>query len=256
MLAMLLVAASVAAAEPVAELPPAAHAPASFTVRGGRITAELQGVPRDEALRELATTLGADVWGEVQNPVPVSHRFDEASVARTLDRLLGAQNFILRYDGDGRLARIELLGLALPRATPNGSRPGQRGRPATFDQLLARHRPVPVTGNLRTAARRDTAPLPQLIALAILQPDPAVRAEAARTVLRAIEGDASLRQAMLVWLRSADAASVAALAQQRARIRAADVLGLVAREARTPLLRTRAAQGLAQLRAPTSTARR
>lgn len=253
MLAMLLVAASVAAADPAVVAPPVVDPPA-FAIRSGRVTAELHDVPRDQALRELASELGADVWGEVLDPVPISHRFVDVPVARALDRLLGAQNFLLRYDGDGRLAEIELMGLALPRA-PAGGR-GKRAAPMSFDQLLARHAPVPVTGALRAAVRKDAAPLPQLVALAVLQPDATVRAEAARSVLRAVEGDAALRQAMLERLRGTDTAAVAAIARQRGRMRAEELLGIVAREARTPLLRTRAAQALVQLQRPAATAQR
>lgn len=253
MLAMLLVAASVAAADPAVVAPPIVEPPA-FAIRSGRVTAELHDVPRDLALRELAIELGADVWGEVLDPVPVSHRFVDVPVARALDRLLGAQNFLLRYDADGRLAGIELIGLAVPR-TPANQR-GKRATHASFDQLLARHAPVPVTDPLRSVVRKDVAPLPQLVALAILQPDRTVRAQAARAVLRAVEGDPALRQAMLERLRVADTAAVAATARQRGRQRAEELLGLIAREARTPLLRTRAAQALAQIQRPPATAHR
>jgi signal transduction histidine kinase len=253
MLAMLLLAASVVGGDPVADARSPTEPP-HFAVRSGRVSAELHDVPRDAALQALAKALGAEVWGAVRDPVPVSHRFADVPIARALDRLLGPQNFLLRYGADGRVASIELIGVAQPPAPAP-----ERGKPAAearFDQLLARHPPVPVTGALRTAVRQDTTPLPQLVALAILQPDAQVRTDAARTVLRAVEDDATLRAAMLERLRGADTAAIVRLARQRGRTRAEELLGLVSREARTPLLRVRAAQALAELERPATTAQR
>lgn len=253
MLAMLVLAASVATADATSDAPSLAPPP-RFTVRAGRVSADLQSVPRDEALQALAAQLGAEVWGAVRNPVPVSHRFDDVPIDRALDRLLGRQNFLLRYDADGRIASIELIGLSVPRAATAAR--GTPARDVRFDQLLARHPPVPVTGALRGVVRKDAAPLPQLVALAILQPDAQVRTEAARAVLRAVEGDGTLRAAMLERLRGADTAAIVRLTRQRGRTHADELLGLVAREARTPLLRVRAAQVLAELRRPAATAQR
>lgn len=102
--------------------------PQFLDYRDDRLTVRVQQVRLNEVLGEIGRETGADIWGEVRVPREVSAEFDGVPFAEALTRLLGDQNFTLRYDRNGELRAVELLGDAQPptasaRAAPDTSPP-------------------------------------------------------------------------------------------------------------------------------------
>src|SRR2546427_12127778 len=81
-----------------------------------RLTVNVQEVPLVEVVTEIAHQSGADLRGQVCRPRDVSAAFEGEPLAAALERLLGEQNFTLRYGRDGQLQVIQLLGPPEARA--------------------------------------------------------------------------------------------------------------------------------------------
>ena len=81
-----------------------------------RLTVNVQEVPLVEVVTEIAHQSGADLRGQVCRPRDVSAAFEGEPLAAALERLLGEQNFTLRYGRDGQLRVIHLLGQPEARA--------------------------------------------------------------------------------------------------------------------------------------------
>src|SRR5712692_2970270 len=84
--------------------------------RNDLLTVNVQEVPLVEVVTEIARQGGADLRGQVCRPRDVSAAFEAEPLAAALERLLGEQNFTLRYGRDGQLRVIQLLGQPEARA--------------------------------------------------------------------------------------------------------------------------------------------
>jgi hypothetical protein len=78
--------------------------------REDRLTLHVQEVPLTEVVAEIARQSGAELRGQVYKPREVSAAFEDQPLVPALERLLGEQNFTLRYGRDGQLRMIHLLG--------------------------------------------------------------------------------------------------------------------------------------------------
>ena len=78
--------------------------------RDDRLTVDLQGAPLADLLTEFGHRSGAKIRGHVRKPRDLNVSFDEVPLPHALERLLGEQNFTLRYGPGNRLEAIELLG--------------------------------------------------------------------------------------------------------------------------------------------------
>jgi len=78
--------------------------------REDRLTLQVQEVPLTEVVAEIARQSGAELRGQVRKPREVSAAFESQPLVPALERLLGEQNFTLRYGPDGQLRMIQLLG--------------------------------------------------------------------------------------------------------------------------------------------------
>jgi len=78
--------------------------------RDDRVTLHVREVPLTEVLAEIARQSGAELRGQVCKPREVSAAFEGQPLVPALERLLGEQNFTLRYGPDGQLRMIQLLG--------------------------------------------------------------------------------------------------------------------------------------------------
>ena len=159
----------------------------------GLLTVRLEHVPLDLVVERLEQETGVRFHGELLDWREVTKRFDAVPLAEALDRILGRQNFILRYDAAGHPASVELGGLPQPRQSPK-TRP--TASPANVLQLLGTAPAVTVTPALRDALHTNTASLTQLFLAALQQTDAGVRAEARRTFLNAVESNRGLRDAL------------------------------------------------------------
>jgi hypothetical protein len=86
-----------------------------------RLTVHAEGAPLADVVREIGRQSGAEVVGEVRKPRAVRQSLDRVPLVDALVRLLGEQNFTLRYGPEGKLRTIHLLGeplAAAARTTP------------------------------------------------------------------------------------------------------------------------------------------
>src|SRR5438093_13269035 len=97
----------------------------------------VEKVPLADVVREIGRQSGAEIVGEVRKPRDVSRQFDRVPLVDALVRLLGEQNFTLRYGSEGKLRTISLLGEPLAAAaqttpadasTPDQAAPTRRHR--------------------------------------------------------------------------------------------------------------------------------
>jgi len=119
--------------------------------------ARLSGMPNSEILEELARQSGAEIRGQVREPREVTADFESVPLPEALARLLGEQNFALVYGKGGRLKAVRLLGgsqeVAEASAKPAGTTLAAAAAtfPGSLAELIDRHPPVPVTGQLADA---------------------------------------------------------------------------------------------------------
>jgi hypothetical protein len=231
--------------------------------RSDRLSVQLEGVPLEEVLARIAEASGAEVRGAPRHSRDVTADFEDVPMPEALHRLLGDQNFMLRYAEGDRLRTIELFGSAAdaPQVTLSAASAPTRS-PAAGSPLpqevavamaaLARHPPVPVQGSLAAALGSDTATLPQLFEAATRQQDPAVRGEAFRASLNAFETEPDLRDKVLHALDGADETALSKALRGAAGLRAEELVNQLASDAQTPELRRKALSILNRLRATAS----
>ena len=78
--------------------------------RNDRLTVDVQGAPLADLLTEFGRRSGARIRGQVRKPRDLSLSFEEVPLPDALERLLGDQNFTLRYGPGNRLEAVDLLG--------------------------------------------------------------------------------------------------------------------------------------------------
>ena len=132
---MLVVAATVLTAGPLT-----AGEPCVVAYDDDRLTVHAEGAPLADVVREIGRQSGADIVGEVRKPRDVSQDLDRVPLVDGLVRLLGEQNFTLRYGPEGNLRTIDLLGepLALAAETMRADA-GNPGKPASVRRERHRH---------------------------------------------------------------------------------------------------------------------
>ncbi len=215
------------------------------------LTVRLSGVPNSEILEELARQSGAEIRGQVREPREVTADFKSVPLPEALARLLGEQNFALVYRKGGRLKAVRLLGDDLAGAPTTTTLPATPAAPfpGSLAELIDRHPPVPVAGQLADALGAQSATLRQLLDLSLHHGDPAVRAEAVRTGIAAVEAEPTLRTAVIGELSNADSAFLSALLRASASEQAEDVAMQVLRDSRAAEIRVKALSVLQRLRA-------
>jgi hypothetical protein len=201
-----------------------------------RLTVRLNHVPLDEVVQLFAKETGAEIHGEPVDLREVTKRFDSVPVQEAFGRLLGAQNFVMRYGVDGRLLAVDLLGAPQPRPGPRQASPS----PLSAYRLFTLHPPVAVTGDLTAAVGAPMARLPQLLAVAVGSTDSGIRREAVRAMVSVFQADSNLRAATLPVLRGMNDATLADLVRSRAGRRASEIVANIGADATDPYLRARA----------------
>lgn len=187
--------------------------------RDDRLKVRAEDVTVGEVLDAVAAATGAELQGRPADDRRVSLDGDALPLDDALHRLLGAQNFTLRYGRDGRPKTIVLLGG--PQAPPPPSdRPTAAGVavgpaaptggafPLALSRAIQRARPIEVPEPLVEALGGDRATMPQLLDLATTDDDGVVRAQATQAVLGALERQSRLRRSFLRTLHDLDDASL------------------------------------------------
>lgn len=200
----------------------------------GRLSVRLESVPLDDVLERLAAATGAVISGNVTDARAVSAQFDAVPLEQALSQLLGSENYSLRFGAQGQLSSVTLSG---PPGVPTVPVPL---RTPTF------LRTARVTGPLRDALGADDVQLTRLFAAAATHADPAIRRDATRVLVDAIERDATFRTVVV----SMDDAAFAAVLRTHGGDKAPQLAGDIMVAARSYELRAKAARVMAQLRQP------
>src|SRR5207253_4548593 len=82
----------------------------SVTYRSDQLSVRLEKVALEDVLTELGRVSGAEIQGAPREPRDITAQFDDVPLPEALHRLLGDQNFMLRYGEGDRLRTIALFG--------------------------------------------------------------------------------------------------------------------------------------------------
>jgi hypothetical protein len=224
----------------------------SLAYEDDTLSVHLEEAPIGDVLAELGRASGAEIRGQVQAPRSLSVRFDRVPLAEALHRLLGEQNFTLRYGRGGRLRSVELLGepeepeapaTTAASLTPSPAPPGSI---ATLPGRFSRHRPLPVPERLGETLGSDRATFEELFDAATSEEDGVTRAQAMQVALGALERERVLRRSLFVALRRNQEGGLGEFLRSP---RAIEVLEYFAAHSREPALQKKAAVLLEDLRA-------
>src|SRR5689334_1934828 len=108
-----------AAKEPAKEPEKEAAKPPTVRYRDDKVSVDLHEAPVETVLQVLAKESGAELVGSTRAEHPLTMSFEDVPLKEALERLVGAQNFTLKYDEHGKLRAIEL------RGGPEAKKPGK-----------------------------------------------------------------------------------------------------------------------------------
>jgi hypothetical protein len=234
----------------------AGQASATDTVRWEheRVTARFAGTPVAEAVQAVAAATGGELRGTVLASRDVTIALDAVPLDEALHRLIGAQNFTVRYGDSGRVKTIVLQGgESAPPPTTDAS--PAAGVPVdttpTFPIVLARmfkrHRPLKLSDPLAERFGQEKATMPQLLEIATGDDDGVTRALASQVVLSALERESRYRRSFLRSLHDLDPDELSAIATGPSGERLEELLGFLAAHSREPTLQKKAGVVLEQL---------
>ncbi|HLK12868.1 MAG TPA: hypothetical protein VKW76_15950 [Candidatus Binatia bacterium] len=222
--------------------------------RDDRLSVQVEQMPVGDLIDEIGRQSGAQIIGRPREDRQVTAQFRTLPLSEGLQRLLGAQNFVLRYGDGGRLRSITLLGGPQTAHAPAPAQATPPPPPAPAPQgimaMFQNHAPLAVNGRLAAALGSSSATFSQLLDAAIHNDDASVRVEAMRTWLNGLESDAALRGAFLSSIGAMDDAALGNIIRGAAGLRAEELAALVASQARTSELRAKASTVLQALRQP------
>lgn len=205
---------------------PAGGAPLErLEYRNGRLTVRAEDTPLADVIDALKRQSGAELHGTAPETT-VTAKLDAVPLREALERLLGAESFVLTYGDNERLKKIELRGG--PVAAPQKSEPAPEpsvnfgshdGKTpehwlAVLDNLRAS---VPVTGRLREVAGTENAGWDFVLSKASQHDDPTLRADAIRAGVRAIENHPEMREGVIGALLRMDDEQLATYVRAMAR---------------------------------------
>ena len=210
--------------------------PLAVSFDGGRLTVHADGVSRDELLAAVARETGMAIDGAALDARVVSKHFDALPLDEALDRLVGRQNFVVRYGANGAPERIQLLGMPSP---PPGT---ATERAADAIRLLVAQPPVALPPAAAKALGGARLPVAQVLA-GFRHADPGVRDAAVQALVGVVEANPALLSA----IRRLSAEQLAQFVSANAGPFSADVAGRLQRAARDPTLKTNLSATVAQL---------
>jgi hypothetical protein len=257
-----LIAAAVSAApapeKPAAETPAAekpAGKPPTVRYRDDKVSVDLHEASIDDVLHALAKESGAELIGATRAERPLTMSFDDVPVKEALERLVGAQNFTLKYDEGGKLRAIELRGgpeaAKPPKPGEKTKSEGENTTPAkqyAFFKAFDRSGTIPVTGELAKVLGRDEVGWDHLGNTAIGHQDPRIRQAAMHALVKALDQDPEMKDSVIASLNAMSPEELAAFARERGHYRAEDLVRNAMRETSDQELRARARDVLRELR--------
>ena len=233
---------------------PNAPAPA-VRYRNDKVTLDVHEVGLDAVLKAIARESGAELVGAVRTERTITIALDDVPIKEALERLVGAQNFTLKYDDGGKLKAIEMRGgqeaAEKPKPTVDVPPEGDSTPPkeyAFWHAFDRADRTIPISGELRQRIGRDAAGWDYVANTAIGDQDPRIRLAAMRALMRALDADPETRDRAVASLSAMTDAELAAFARKTAHYRAEDLVRNVLREMPDRELRYRAREVLRELR--------
>jgi hypothetical protein len=222
-----------------ADAPP----PKTIVLTGDKLTVKVNAVPLDDVLKDVVAPSNGEVRGSVKQPHDVTIEFEDVPLRDGLARLLGDQNFVLTYREDGTLRAVTLLGGAQDESSGARivSKQAQQGQPS-LGELLQRTVPVRPGGRLALFLGQPNATLQQLLDISLRQDDAALRVEAMRAGLGAIDTQADLKAMVVKSLSDVDDHTLENAIRTLAQDRARELVSQMATISRTPEIRTRTTQ--------------
>jgi hypothetical protein len=240
-----------AAPEPDKASPPAP----TVRYRNDKLSVDARGADLAAVLKAIAHESGAELVGAPRAEQTITVAFDDVPLKEALERLVGAQNFTLKYDEGGKLKAIELRGgqEAAEKPKPADTGPTAAGNttpPKWYAFYKAFDRPdtIPLPPDLRKAFGKDEVGYDYLGNAAIGHQDPRIRQEALHTLMKALDQDPEMKEAVLASLGAMTDEELAAFARQTAHYRAEDLVRNALRETSDRELRSRAREVLRELR--------
>jgi hypothetical protein len=217
-----------------------------------RLSVHVAAMPLDALILEIGRQAGAVVRGRTPDR-KVSAQFDDVLLPEALERILGAPSFSLVYDEQRRLRILDLLGpssvtpapVVEAIAAPQLPDPVQAAEAAL--PLIDKHPPIALAGSLARWFKTETLSLRELIETGFTHEDAAVRREALRTSITALENDPALA-GLLDDVARIDEATLESLARRVAGDHAEEVLRQVRMQARRGDVRSKAGSVLERLR--------
>ena len=219
-----------------------------------RVTVRFTATPVADAVQAVAAATGGELRGTVLASNEVTVDLDAVPLDEALHRLVGAQNFTVRYGEGGRVKTIVLAGgegapAAKTDASPAAGVPvdAKPTFPIVLSRMFKRHRPLKLSDQLAERFGEEKASMPQLLELATGDDDGVTRALASQTVLSALEREARYRRSFLRSLHDLDSEELAAIAGGPNGERLEELLGFLAAHSREPTLQKKAGIVLEQL---------
>jgi len=237
-----------------------ARQPPQVEYRNDRLTLHARETPVTAILDEVKRQSGAEVRGE---PAVTSVTIDLEAVPlrEALERVLGPRSFTLTYGENGRLKAIELKGgpQAATRSEEESKRPSTPpGRKEMWDgvgRVFNNRGKVPMSPRLAEMTARfmgaEKNGFVILFRVAAGSQDRAMRRQAWRDGIRAVESDVDMRNSLIAAVGAMDDTELTTFARALAAMTpdaAEDLAKLVIRTSSTPELEARARAVLRQLR--------
>ena len=226
-----------------------------LTYRNDRLSVRLVAVPLAEVMADIGRASGAVIYGILPQPREVSAVFDDVPLVEALDRLLGDRNFVIKYGKGDRLRAIKLLGgpgvpirtaappaptIPTPAPAVTASGVPKARDPGGAVAMLDDHAAIPLSGRLAQALGTDAATFRQLFDAAVHDEDAAVRAEAMRVCLAAVDAEPEFRNRVLQALNTLDDFTLTEMLRGLAGSRAEEIAAQIAAHVRGSDLRSRA----------------
>jgi hypothetical protein len=237
----------------VALLATALMARAEVRYEKERVTARFDAVPVADAIQQIATATGGELRGGVRQPRDVTLELHAVPLEEALGRLLGQQNFTVRYGEDGRVKTIALEGG--PEAPPKKATPTAAGEPKkdepafpiVLSRMFVRHRPIKLSEPLAERFGQEKASMPELLEIAMDDEDGISRSLASQAVLSALEKEARYRRSFLRSLHQLDPEEMSGLATGPNGERLVQLLEFLSAHSREPTLQKKAGVVLEQM---------
>src|SRR5258706_2669850 len=141
---------------------PAPVAGPTVRYRDDKLSVDAHDVGLGALLKAIARESGAELVGAPRTERPVTVSFENIPLKEALERLVGAQNFTLKYQDGGALKAIELRGgqKAAEKAKAEPEKPTSQGNTTppkgyAFYKAFNRSDPVPGFGDPKKALGHD-----------------------------------------------------------------------------------------------------